>query len=110
MPRSRPNAQEHRMAPFARIPDNVSPEARSYLESLPDPSSLPAWPSPRDAAGWQRAWEAAEAASEPKVRATLHRYRPQVEERSVGGVRVLDVKPRGWKASARVLVHAHGGA
>jgi acetyl esterase/lipase len=101
--------QQASKGPFVKVPDTVSAEAHKYLESLPDPASSPTWPSPRDAAGWKQLWEAAEAASEPKVQATLKRYQPVVEERTVGGVRVQDVKPRGWKRSARVLVHAHGG-
>src|SRR4051812_8986565 len=80
--------------PFVKAPDTVSPEARKYLESLPNPATLPAWPSPRDAAGWKQAWEAAEAASEAKVQVTLRRYQPTIRERTVGGVPVLDIWPR----------------
>jgi acetyl esterase/lipase len=94
---------------FVKVPDTVSPEARTYLESLPDPSSFPAWPGPRDLPAWKRLWEAAEAASEDKVRVTLKRYQPKVEARKIGGVPVLDIKPKGWKDSTKVLVHAHGG-
>jgi monoterpene epsilon-lactone hydrolase len=93
-----------------KFPDTLSAVARRYLESLPDPASLPAWPAASDLAGWKRAWEAAEAASAPKVQAVLKRYGPLVQERKIAGVPVLDIKPRGWKDSARVLVHAHGGA
>lgn len=96
--------------PFVEVPDTVSPEARKYLESLPDPANLPIWPAAADLPGWKRAWEAAEAASEPKVKATLKRYEPTVVARKLGGVPVLDIKPRGWQKSAKVLVHAHGGA
>src|SRR5207302_843736 len=85
-------------------------EARKYMESLPDPATLPVSPAAGDSAGWKRAWEAGEAASEPKVKATLKRYEPTVEERKLGGVPVLDIKPKGWKDSVKVLVHAHGGA
>lgn len=93
-----------------RFPDTISPEARKYLETLPDPATLPDWPLPDDLAGWKRVWQAEETASEPKVRATLERYGPTVTPRKLGGVPVLEVKPKGWKASARVMVYAHGGA
>jgi acetyl esterase/lipase len=96
--------------PFVQVADTVSPQARKYLESLADPATLPAWPAPDDLAGWKRAWEAAEAESEPAVRATLKRYQPTVAKRKVGGVPVLDIKPKGWKDSKKVLVHLHGGA
>jgi acetyl esterase/lipase len=96
--------------PFVHGADTVSPETRKYLGSLPDPASLPAWPALDDLAGWKRAWDAGEAASEPMVQATLKRYEPTVKERKLGGVPVLDIKPKGWKDSGKVLVHAHGGA
>jgi acetyl esterase/lipase len=96
--------------PFVRVADTVSPEARKYLESLPNPSTLPAWPAADDLPGWKRAWQAGEAESEPKVKATLKRYEPKVEKRKLGGVGVLSIKPKGWKDNGKVLVHLHGGA
>jgi monoterpene epsilon-lactone hydrolase len=96
--------------PFVQVPDTVSPEARKFLASLTDPAALPAWPAPDDLAGWKRAWEAAETASEPKVQATMKRYEPKVEKRIIEGVPVLDIKPKGWKPNGKVLVHLHGGA
>jgi len=102
--------QPARAKPFVQVPDTVSPEARKYLESLPDPAGLPALPAPDDLIGWKRVWEAGEAANEPKVQATLKRYEPTVKKRTLGGVPVLDIKPRGWKDNGKVLVHAHGGA
>ena len=104
-------AQDRPMTkPFVEVPDTVSPQARKYLESLPDPETLPAWPAPDDAAGWKRLWEANEAASRAKAEATMEGYRPTVAERTLGGVAVLDIKPKGWKDNGKVLVHAHGGA
>jgi monoterpene epsilon-lactone hydrolase len=96
--------------PFVPIADTVSAEARQYLEALPDPASLPEWPAPDDLPGWKKAWQAGEADSEPRVRATLKRYAPAVQARTIGGVPVLDIKPKGWKDSGKILVHAHGGA
>src|SRR5262249_11390649 len=42
--------------PFVAVPDTVSAEARKYLESLPDPATLPAWLAADDRVGWKRAW------------------------------------------------------
>jgi hypothetical protein len=95
---------------FVAVPDTVSAETRKYLESLPDPATLPAWPVADDRAGWKRAWEAGEAASEPSVQATLKRYHPTVKEQKVGGVPVLDIKPKGWKDGSKLLVQLHAGA
>lgn len=96
--------------PFVHVPDNVSPQGRKYLESLPDPATLPTWPAPDDVAGWKRAWQQAEKASEPHVEAILKRHEPTVTKRMLGGVPVLVVEPKGWKNDGKVLVHLHGGA
>jgi acetyl esterase/lipase len=99
-----------KLKPSITTVDTVSPQTRKYLESLPDPAAAPAWPAPDDVAGWKRLWQTTEAQSEPAVQATLRRYRPTVEERKLGGVPVLFVKPRGWRDNGKVLVHLHGGA
>jgi acetyl esterase/lipase len=96
--------------PFVNVPDTVSPQARKLLESLSNPLHQADWPAPDDAAGWKRTWEAGEAASEPKVQATLGRYQPTVKDAKLGGVAVVDIRPKGWKDNGKVLVHAHGGA
>lgn len=96
--------------PFVHIPDNVSPEARKYLESLSDPAATPAWPAPNDSAGWKRAWEANENMNRPLVEAALKRYQATVEEKKLRGVPVLDIRPNNWKDNGKVLVYAHGGA
>jgi len=97
--------------PFVTVPESVSPQARRYLESLPNPLHQADWPaSSDDVAGWKRRWEAGEAASEPNVQATHKRFEPTVKELKFGGVSVLDIKPKGWKDNGKVLVHAHGGA
>jgi len=92
-----------------QYPDTLSAVARRYVESLPDPAAVPAAPAADDIAGWKRVFDANEAANEPRMKAALERYQPTVEERKIGGVRVLDIKPRGWKDDGKVLVHAHGG-
>jgi acetyl esterase/lipase len=96
--------------PFAQVPDTVSPGARKFLESLPDPAGLPALPASGDRAAWKRVWRENETANEPKVKATLKRFEPTVVKRKLGGVPVLDIKPKGWKDNGKALVHAHGGA
>src|SRR6185436_19936614 len=42
--------------------------------------------------------------------AVVRTYEPSIETRRLGGVPVLDIKPRGWKKSSQVLVYTHGGA
>lgn len=95
---------------FLHIPETVSEEAQEFLRSLKDPALAPAFPDPSDLAGWKKVQAFVEkdalAQSDPIVR----RYAPTVTERSVGGVSVQDVRPKGWKENRKVVVYVHGGA
>jgi monoterpene epsilon-lactone hydrolase len=104
------HGQPQKAKPFTEVPDTVSPVAREYLEKFPDPSIQPEWPAPDDVAGWKREWEATEAVNEPVIQTVLKRYHPTVTERKIGGVPVVEIKPKGWKDNWKVLVHTHGGA
>jgi epsilon-lactone hydrolase len=96
--------------PFVFIPDTVSGEARAYLMTLPGPDARPAAPPPSDLSAWKKAWHGREAERLPLAEAAVRRYGPTVTERKLGGVPVLDIKPKGWRQSGKVLVYTHGGA
>ena len=66
-------------------------------------------PASNDVAGWKRVWESLETLNEPLVKAALKRYEPNIVERMLGGVPVIDIKPKGWKEDGKVLLYAHGG-
>jgi acetyl esterase/lipase len=44
------------------------------------------------------------------VLSTLKEHEPTITERKLGGVPVLDIKPKGWTESRKVIVYLHGGA
>lgn len=67
-------------------------------------------PASDNVAGWKRVWEAVETQNEPLVQAALKRFEPTVVERKLGGVPVIDIKPKGWKENGKLLLYAHGGA
>jgi acetyl esterase/lipase len=96
--------------PFVSVPDTVSPEFQEHLKKLPDPALRPRFPSPDDREGWKRFHEAREKDYEPRVERALKDYAPTLAERKLGGVPVLDIKPKGWTDSRKVLVYLHGGA
>jgi len=96
--------------PFVFIPDTVSAEARAYLMTPPGPEGRPAAPPPDDLHAWKKAWQDREAERLPLAEAAVRRYGPTVTERKLGGVPVLDIKPKGWRQSGKVLVYTHGGA
>lgn len=96
--------------PFVHIPDTVSKEAQEFLRTFTAPPEMPPLPAPDDLAGWKRTREGFEGFLMPAADAAVNRYEPQIDERELGGVRVLDIKPKGYTPDRRVLVYAHGGA
>jgi monoterpene epsilon-lactone hydrolase len=94
---------------FVSVPDTVSPEWQERLQRLPDPSCRPVWPAPDDLEGWRTLQQAQEAARMPQADAALARYQPTIVAGELGGVPVLDIKPRGWRDDGKVLIYAHGG-
>jgi len=98
--------QQH---PYVNVPETVSKEAQEFLRTLRDPALMPAFPDAGDLAGWKKVQafaEAGTATSAPR----LKRYEHTVGETSLGGVPVLDVRPKNWTDNGKVLVYTHGGA
>jgi acetyl esterase/lipase len=60
--------------------------------------------------GWKRFHDLREKDMQPYVENALKRYAPTITERKLGGIPVLDIKPKGWKESQKILVYLHGGA
>src|SRR5262245_24837955 len=90
---------------YAHVPNTVSAALREYLAKLPDPAQRPRFPAPDDFDGWKRFHQAREKDLEPRVESALQKYEPLVTERKVGGIPVLDIKPKGWKNSQKLLVY-----
>ncbi|QDT43675.1 Putative acetyl-hydrolase LipR precursor [Gimesia alba] len=91
-------------------PSTISPEARKALSKFSRAAATAPLPAADDLAGWkamQAKIEQKRAAANAEVVKT---YQPQITERKLGGVPVLDIKPKGWKESNQVLVYTHGGA
>lgn len=95
---------------YVHIPTTVSQEARAIIRMLPDPSLQPAAPSPDDVKAWIAAQQAREVFSLERQKAVVDSLQPTVTEMELGGVPVLDIKPRNWKNNGKVMVYTHGGA
>src|SRR5262245_44241554 len=81
--------------PYVFVPPTVSPEFQEYLKTLPDPIHRPTAPAPDDLEAWKLYHQNRERDLEPKVQRALKQYEPTVTERKLGGVPVLDIKPKG---------------
>src|SRR5437773_8489432 len=100
-------AQQH---PYVNVPETVSKEAQEFLRTLRDPALMPAFAEGGDLAGWRKVQAFAEAAGTATSAPRLKRYEHTVGETSLGGVPVLDVRPKNWTDNGKVLVYTHGGA
>ncbi len=93
----------------AYIPSTISPEAAAIYARY-RPFLLGPGPA---IARTPEAWATNQAASEAAVNAGLAPFlkatNPTVVETEMGGVKVLDIRPQGYKDDGSVLIHVHGG-
>jgi len=81
------------------------------IEALPDPTQAPVLPAPDDIDGWKQAYEAQErGALEKGVDKAVERLLVTVTEKTIGGVPVLEITPKGWVEDGKRLIYTHGGA
>lgn len=96
--------------PYVHVPVTISPQAQAFLAKMPDPHLIPQFPEAHDIAGWKKFQAAVEADGIAKSEAILKRYPHTVTEGKLGGIPILDVRPKDWKDNGKVLVYTHGGA
>jgi acetyl esterase/lipase len=96
--------------PYANIPETISAEAQAFLRTLPDPHLNPPFPDPADLPGWQKLQAWADNDGKVKSAPLLKRFEHIVTAAQLGGVPVLDVRPKHWKENRKILVYIHGGA
>jgi acetyl esterase/lipase len=93
------------------LPTTISQEAREYFTSefSPEIRDGRSYPEANDAVGW-REYNRTELVKRASFNQALRRrYEPILIESTMGGVPVLDVRPRGWLENDKVLVYTHGG-
>ena len=95
---------------FLHIPDTVSSEAQDFLRTLRDPALAPPFPDPDDLAGWRKVQAFVDKEGMTQSDVIVKSYAPTVTERSLGGVPVLDVRPKRWIDNERIAIYTHGGA
>ena len=95
---------------FVHIPSTVSEKAATILRTLIDPKLLPPVPEPDDVNSWAAVQQAMESYTVEQQKPLIDILQPAVSEMFVGGVPVLEVKPKDWQGSHKLLVYIHGGA
>jgi hypothetical protein len=91
-------------AVFLNISHALSEETLDFLCNVNDSPGLP---EPDDILGWNRLQELVERYALPKSDQLVERLCPAIAGFSVGGVPVLDVRPRYWKQKKKVAIYMH---
>jgi len=110
-PQSAPVSQPRSQMDLRKfVPSTVSAGWRKVLEGMPDPTKAPPMPGPNDVEGWKKVFDANEQNALKLVGAAVKQMQVNVTSKTLGGVPVLEVTPKGWVKSKKLLIYTHGGA
>ena len=93
------------------VPTTLSPEAQAAMRKV----NAVDWearraPAPDDLAGWKRLRDAQLAAQIGPGERVAAREQVSLKDMTLGGVPVLEIRPKNMKDTLRVIVYTHGGA
>jgi monoterpene epsilon-lactone hydrolase len=92
------------------IPTTISKEAQEELRKIASNSFNFKTPGPADLIGWKKLYQEMESMDLFRSQSIIDLYQPNITETKLGGVNVLDIKPKNWHDNVKVLVYTHGGA
>jgi acetyl esterase/lipase len=92
------------------IPTTISKEAQEELRKIPSNPFDFKSPGPDDLIGWKKLYQEMESMDFFCSQSIKDLYQPNITETKLGGVKVLDIKPKNWHDNGKVLVYTHGGA
>jgi monoterpene epsilon-lactone hydrolase len=90
------------------VPATISEEGRKAAASLVRKESN--LPESDDIDGWRTAWLSNEETQEEEGQQVVETFDAAIKETKLGGVPVLDIRPKNWKDNGKVLIYTHGGA
>ena len=95
---------------YQGLPTTISKEEQEELQKITfDPSILKV-PDPSDLNGWKKQYHDSESIFVELSQPIIDFYQPNITETKLGGLQILDIKPKNWKDNGKVLVYTHGGA
>jgi acetyl esterase/lipase len=98
-----------RDVPAFYVPSTISPEWQESLKTWTGPTDE-TFPGPNDFDAWSALQREGERFIGRMTEPLMNQYQPTIQERDLGGVQVLDIRPKEWQDNGRVLVYTHGGA
>ena len=88
----------------------ISPEAKAIINAFTSAESKPPVPPSDDKKQWKMYQQQLEMATKEQNEAFINHLGLDVTELNLGGIPVLDIKPKDWIDNGKVLVYTHGGA
>ena len=95
---------------YQGIPTTISEEAQEELRKITFNPTILNVPDPSDLNGWKKQYNNSESMFAELSQPIIDLYQPNITETKLGGVQVLDIKPRNWNDNGKVLVYTHGGS
>ena len=95
---------------YQGIPTTISKEAQEELRKIAIDFSNLKVPDPYDLNEWKKQYNYSESIFRQLSQSIVESYQPNITETKLGGLQVLDVKPKNWDDNGKVLVYTHGGA
>ena len=92
------------------IPTTISKEAQEELRKIASNPFDFKNPGSADLIGWKKLYQEIESIDLFRSQSFIDLYQPNITETKLGGVNVLDIKPKNWHDNGKVLVYTHGGA
>ncbi len=96
------------MTSYYSVPTTISPEAQEVLDKFPPNTKT--LPASDDLNVWKKVWQEKEESKKEDNAKVVDYYKPVIQERKLGGVPLLDIKPKNWEDNGKVLIYIHGGA
>lgn len=95
--------------PAFYVPSTISQQWQDALKTWTGPTDE-TFPAPDDIDGWRQLQREGDRFIGRMTEPLMAQYQPTIAEHDLGGVQVLDIKPKDWQDDGRVLVYTHGGA
>ena len=91
------------------IPTTISKRAQEELKNLKPLPAMIKSPKPDDFAAWKKVDVQSNSKDLVRSQKIIGLYKPNITYKKIGGVNVVDIKPKNWSNNGKILVYLHGG-
>lgn len=91
------------------IPPTISKEAQNVLKIMTSNNPETTFPEPNDIKGWEKMNKEVSTFLNNQSQSLVDSFEANITSTKLGGVNVLDIKPKDWIDNGKILVYVHGG-